>query len=833
MIYDPYNRSQSRSGRESLQNIAPSQSKVEANNYKLIREWADAYDMSCNTDNNTVCKIQENFEIHSGRWAAIENISPNPKITIGQEDIELGSGTLKHYPVIDRVSKTIASDLMIRPLIIAIRDYSSRARNFRERARLERVKSYFQETLIEPQLAQLRMEWDIKNGVIDPLNIPEEAMQQKEADVLRALKDNNPEEIMYYMNKYSTPDETIAHALTNYTVKINNSKHQFDLGGEMSLASGSEFHRVGIVNRQPYHKVLNPKWVTYMPSQDSINCEDGIFARYENYISPEEVIAKYGLDLKWSDLKKIAKNYGRIPGSGLLKTKEDSDRRFDSGIESKVLDIIDNDPELRVGLDIKSQEGQSKMQFLYKQINNRGSNMAVRDAYITFRMGRQIKLVMRQTKSGGYNLLIRNGSYVMSPEHGDVKTWDKMTDWVMEADKLGQGSDAMYFNVKPRAGQFNDFNKPFNPKLGIFGGEDNTIFHNVKNNSLIDLGKPWQYRFNVVMKRMDDHMATDIGNVFLGTTTMFPQDWTYADFYRSMFVGRTALVSTHKEGVGGNDMQYFKTLDMGRQRDIEGDIRQLEYMENKIYSSMYYSKEKIGQISPYATNENIRQSVTGVDKQMYRFFNRRREVKQNVLNQLMQLSLISYRHNEEVKNTVLDDFSKVHYEKNFNEILSSNFNLHVVDDFKESEKLEKMRELALTLLQNGLSGKEVSGVINAETIHELEEILEQGDRRRAEQAEAEQASLQQLEETKAANQERQLQLMQEFQMALNERNNEVKLALGELNSQVMENAADVDKNKENDAIQRVKIEIKGKEREVDKKLAFEKYKFDNTPKSKK
>lgn len=816
------------SKKEDRLNLLPTDFKKEANNYSLAKEWMQMYKKSHSYCRDNANRIQENLELHSGRWKKMNNINPNITLQLGHERVTLGSGTLRHFGIIDRVTKDIESDILMRPLILVVKDHSSRGRNFRERARLERVKNYFNKNVIQPRAEEIRRQWDVKNGFLDPNQIPPEQVKQREEEVQSRLKQDTPEEIFHYMSKYNTPDEIVAHSLTKYTLDNVNAKEKFDLGGSMAIASGSSYYRVGIVNKVPHLEVLNPKYVTVIKSKHSDNAEDGVMAMYEGGLTPEEFIAKYGLDLDYKQIKKIAKSYGRTPQAGLLKTKEDLDHEFQNGIKSKLLDHLDNNKELRIGLDPRSQDGQNKLQYLYKQINYGGANSGgyIPETYITWRWGRPITLVYRKLPNGQYDCVVRGQHYVFNPAKGDIRVEKRVVDQTYEGTMIGEEYTV---NVGPIAHQYNDINKPYTPKLGIYGGEDNTYLGNIKNSSIIDLGKPFQYMYNVVMKRMDDAMATDIGTVLLGTTTMIPKGWSLTDFYKSIFDGKLALVNHHKDGMNNFDLGAIKTLDMSRRNDIIGFLDSGRFFEEKVYSSMYFSKNKVGDISPYATNQNIQQAVAGSNRQMYKFHNRRRVIKQNVLNALMHLSLIAYRDNEQVKSTILDDFSRQHYELNFNDILTSNFHLSVVDDFKESEKLERMRDLSLTLLQNGLTGREISAIINAESLQEIEDILERGDKRREEARVEQQKHETNLEQIKLQNAESQLKLREQYLSARDERNNEVKLAMAELNSMQIERAQDIDENKIPDSLQRTQAEIEYKDRHDDKMIALEKYKFNKSP----
>lgn len=782
-----------------------SDKKKRANDMALAKDFMDYFDMANELSEGRIARLNENFNLHAGRWKEIEDINPSVNITLGNENVVLGSGKLNHYPIIDRVSKSAVSDLIMRPLIPVIRDNSSKARNHRERVRLERVQSFFQNTVIQPELQRITQEYDQSNGIQDPMSLPMEAQKQREFDIERRFRQETPDEIFTYLQRLHTPDELVAEAVLKEGLRYVKAKQKFDIGAENAVITAEEYYRVGIINNMPHMEALNPKWVVWGGSEHTEFVEDGQFAKYVQYLTPEDVITKYSHHLMKKDVKRLSDLYSEIPGYSYDKRRERTDR----GIQRRLVDLFADNPELQDGVNVRTREGQSKLRNIYAQLTH-GSRegYGIRECYITWRWLRRVKFVTRKV-DGVLETFIRDEHYRKDPFAGDIEVIERAIPQTWHGIKLGE---EFYIDVGPIPGQYNNINDPFDVKLGIFGGRYNTYQNNVRNASLIDLGKPWQYKYNVLMKKMEEHQATDIGKVFLGTTTMVPKGWTWAQWYKSLFLAKTAIVSNHREGLNSLDTSIFRSIDLSRTVDIGNDLRQLEYFENKIITSMYYSPQKIGDISQYATNRNTQVAIQGVDRQMYRFHNRNRLIKENVLNSFLQTCLHVYKDNEDVKSTIFDDFLKTHYELNFNTTGFSNFSLTVVDDFKESEKLEQMRQLALTFLQNGMTAGQLSAIMNAESMSELQQMLEDMDRKVEEEREAEFKREESLIEKQRQSAQAQLQLQQEFLKAEADRERETKTRLAEINSLQLENANDVNRNKVNDALERAMLDVESREK---------------------
>ncbi len=792
-----------------------SDSKKKANNKALAKQFFDYFDQAHAIGNSHCEKIQENFEIHAGRWPNIEDLNSSLNITLGHEDVVLGSGKLHHYPIIDRVSKSVVSDLIMRPLIPVIRDNSSKARNHRERVKLDRVKAYFQNTIIQPEIDRITAEFDQSNGIADPSTLAPEQQQQRQQQIDSQFKSETPDEILAAMERTSTPDELVAAILLKEAIRYTRAKDKFDIGAENAVVTAEEYYRLDVVNGLPHFEALNPKWVTWGGSEHTEFVEDGQFAKYEQYLTPEDALSRYAHLLIKKDIRKISDLYSEIPGY----SQGEKDNVSERGINRVVVDTIANNPELAAEINVRSREGQDKLKRLYSSLSHSHRNgFGIKETYITWRWMRRVKFVTRLVE-GRKEILIRDEHYEKDPLAGDLKVEDKVVPQTWSGKKLG---DEFYIDLNPIPYQYNNIKDPFKPKLGIYGGTYNTFQNNVKNASLIDLGKPWQYKYNVLMKKMEEHQATDIGKVFLGTTSMIPKGWTWAQWYKSLFMARTAIVANHTQGINNMDASLFRSIDLSRTVDIESDLRQLEYFENKIVSAMYYSQQKIGAVSQYATNQNTQIALAGVDRQMFRFHNRNRLIKERVLQAMMQMSLYVYKDNEQVKGAILNDFLKSHYELNFNTIDFSNFNLTVVDDFRESEKLEQLKNLALTFLQNGMTGKDLIAIMNGESMAEIEQLIEEIELKKQKLSDEEYQKQEQLLDKQRQSAEAQLQMSQDFQMLLAQREQEVKIRVAEIQSLAFQNSEDVNRDKISDSLERTILDLASKERIKERDIEAEK-----------
>ena len=776
-----------------------------ANDSELAKQVMRHYYNTYPDDVSRVEKINENFDIHAGRWPQIENIAPAVSFSLQGENINLGGGKLRHYPVADRVSKSVVGDVIMNPLIAVVVDNSAKGRNERERAQLERMKGFLNEKEIAPRKKQIFQQYYEKYGG-QMQGMSNEEMQKLNADVERQVQEQTPEEIIDAMDRYRTPEQIIYQDFLNYTIGRVKAKEKFDIGGENAVVTAEEYYRLSIINGEPFMEVLNPKYVVWGGSEHCEYVEDGSFAKYTQYLTIEDVISRYGSVLVKKDITQLTNLYAPIPGyfGPTGKAREDREREIDR----RVVDIVAENPQLQGTIDQKTREGQNSLKMLYSSLSaNHRDGHGIKETYITWKWTRKFKVVKRKNpETGEIDELIRSEHYEKNPAIGDLEVITKIAPQAWHGVMLGEGDD-LFINVEPLPYQYGSQENPYDVKLSIYGCKDNTFMNNTRNASLIDLSKPWNYRYNVLMKKLEEYEATDYGKVLLASTNLIPDNFTIPEWFTSLTRGKIGFVNNHNEGTSSLDKQMFQSQDMSNTADISASLQKLQYFEEKIYSSMYYNPVKAGNISPYATNANVAQSTQAADRQMLRFHNKRRMVKERVLTALLNLTLIAYKDNEFKKSIILDDVSRAYFETNYESIGVSEIGLYVVDDYRETEKLEAMKQLALTLMQNGLTPRDLSAIVNADSMAEIDDILSKAERKTQKTAETEHQRKSELIQQESEARRAEMEWMEGVKDLRLQRENETKLAMARETSMQMANANDINRNQTNDSLEKALLQI--------------------------
>ena len=418
---------------------------------------------------------------------------------------------------------------------------------------------------------------------------------------------------------------------------------------------------------------------------------------------------------------------------------------------------------------------------------------------------------------------LRDGHYTKNPLKGDISVKKIYIPQVWEGYKYGTGDD-WYVGVRPVPYQYTSLSNPMDVKLTIFGTCYGTVDNNTRATSHIDLGKPIQYRLDCMIQKMEEYEKTDIGKVLIGSVGMKPDNWTWQDWYSAMFKGKMALVKT--KGQSNNfDNQIFRTVDMSRSGDIAATISQLGYWEDRLISAMHTSPAKFGAIGQYSTNQVAQQALTGTDRQNFVFAEKRRKMKERIFNALLHTGLVAVKENPDLKEQILDDFTRAHFEVNFDVLETSRLRVTIEDNLEEAQNIAETKELALTFLQNQVPASAIAKIRQARSVAEIIDIMTAAEARQEQKEQNTFEQQKQIEDARLAAAQQQFELNKQEEERKRQADAELKIALAEISVRQMQLANDVNEDKQPDSVQKaivdgeIKLEIERMRNETAKEVA--------------
>jgi hypothetical protein len=214
-----------------------STSKKNAVDNKAAKEVFEFYAMN-RRPMSDLYRFRENYDLHVGRWTTLEEYANTGHHTVvGDEVVEVGKVDILHYPIINRVTASMVSDLIKMGLSYNIKDLSASANSMRKEKRLEIIKQAINEKYIAPIQQAIASQVMQEQGVDTTAPMDPQVMQQIQETINQRVKEQTPESIQNAMSKVRTPDEILCGKIMSMQVNKHNLKKKFIDGGTYAIST--------------------------------------------------------------------------------------------------------------------------------------------------------------------------------------------------------------------------------------------------------------------------------------------------------------------------------------------------------------------------------------------------------------------------------------------------------------------------------------------------------------------------------------------------------------------------------------------------------------------
>ena len=809
-----------------MYNQRVSYSKKKANDFEWVERMADYYDFYYNNhyrDDERIKNMKLNYALYNGRGEdAFKSYQPGWGTDVVSElGFDGGFEHVQHFDIISHIAKAMVGEQRKRPLKPVVVDTSGYALNNRKRKHLELLQGYLSEQYIAPIQEQVTQQYLQEMGITDIYSLEPEQQQQMQQEIGQRTQQMTPKEIHEYMRKdYKAPSERQAQRLMDYLLKELDIKFITDENFKHLVIAGEEIYHIGERHDEPTLKICNPIGFTWSGADNVQFYEEGEWCKYEEMIKFSQFFDEVGDQLTEAQLKKLES----------ITEGNASSENFSSQMESRLVSVIDRNPGMMDGIDIRNRDGQDFTKEIYSKFGSQNlAKSDIRKVHFNFKSLRKLKNIRRMDEQGKIDSFWVDESYTFNPLKGDIEEKTAWVPEVWEVTKYGT-IDAIYMNKRPVPSQYKSLTNPWGVKLSYYGTQASRLMSNTKNASPIDLGKPWQYKFNVQMARLHEIEATDLGKVLLTTFNSLPEGWTWDKFLMMMKYSKLAVVNSMAEGINVNDLQAIRQLDLSTIADLSSRLQYLEWLRNQVSTAMSYNPSRLGDSSPYTAVTNNQQSIIQSTHQTEDFYSLHNKVVERVLNALLNTSRYAYKNNEFKKSYILDDMSVAELDIDSELLWRSEIGVFVSNSSEDFENIQIVKQQAQSMIQNGLiSFPELIKLQWSKNYGDVLNISEQAEQRQQEQMEAQQQAQQKQIEDQMKMEAQMLQMQQEFELLKQSNELRSKLDLATIQSMQFANQYDIDKDGVNDGIQKAeldnknKIELEGmKQKTEEKKLKLEK-----------
>lgn len=639
--------------------------------------------------------------------------------------------------------------------------------------------------------------------------------QKSEEEASKQLDEIND----FFQYSWKDKRERRANYLLNHYSRELNIPLVFSSGFNDALTVGEEIYQCDIRGGEPTIERLNPLKVRVFKSGYSNKIEDADIIVIEDYWSPGKVIDTYYDVLSKKDIDYI-ENLPSYMGQAYTDSMDNIDERYGFVSTSMIDDNMSTegffwDP-------FGGYDGVSNSLLPYDMLGN------LRVLRVYWKSRRKIKKVKSYDPETGEEIFtFYPESYRTRVEEGEEEEIFYINQ-AWEGTKIGK---EIYVNMRPRLVQYNSLNNPSKCHFGIVGS-----IYNMNDNrpfSLVDVMKPYNYLYDVIHDRLNKLIERNWGTLVRLDFAKKPKTW---DVEKWIYYAKTMGILVEDSFNEGNAGAALGKLAGGLNNASTGvvpasDANQivqytnlLEYIKNEMSEVAGISKQREGQIANRETVGGVERATLQSSYITEYLFYTHDDVKRRALTCFIETAKIALKGRNKKFQYILSDGEQKIIDIDGDEFAESDYGL-VVDNSDATQELNsKLDALAQAALQNQmLSFSTIMKLYSTASLAEKERIIEKDEKaiqERQAQAQQQQAQLQQEEMQRRAQQE---QAKMELTDALNQRDNDTRIYVAQLQA---ESRSNQDFEFENPYEETDMAKIEESKRQFNEKLKLDKEKFE-------
>jgi len=479
------------------------------------------------------------------------------------------------------------------------------------------------------------------------------------------------------------------------------------------LISGECYTHRGVRNGEPFYEVVNPLDVDYDLDPDLEFVEDGDWALVRKYAHASTVIDNYYESLTEQQVLELEEP--RHSESDVSFLYANSSNRDANAFRNRLLEVVN--------VYWKSRKRIGFLTFMDPE-TNMIEELEVEDG---FRMPRELK------------------------EQGAKLDWK----WVNEVWEGTRVDGRFYININPISHQRLSLDNPSKCKLPINGRRYSDI--NSSNISLVRLGIPYQLNYNIYKYRLELSIAKSKDMIAQFDINMIPKKWDMDKFMYYVEGTGIAWVDYNKEGIQLNP-QHQSVLDMSI-KTIQQYVTLLESILQEWEKISGVSRQRQGEIGAYEGKASSQQAIlqsSHITEDLFRKFER---MEQRDFQALLDYSKEAWLTGKKSM-YVMPDGTTDFLDLDSMQHMETNYGIFVSDAGKDQEKLQNIKGLTQSMMQNGTKPGALADMLDSDSFSQIKKNLKAADKA---QEELEQAQQQ-------AQQAMQQQQMEAAQMAVEAEN---------------------------------------------------------------
>ena len=588
----------------------------------------------------------------------------------------------------------------------------------------------------------------------------------------------------YYNYNWQDLREIRANELIHHYSKELNFKQTFN-DGFVDACLGSEIYHCGIEGGEPFLKRLNPIKLRVFGSGYSNRIEDADVIIYEDYWSRGHVVDVYYDELSPKDIKWLSDEIPEFGGQSPTTPE---------GAFNDAYPFVSN----IVGENGVWVEG-NNVDFVYdafpEMYGGIGTNLLpydvagnVRVIHVWWKSKRKIFKVKSFDPITGEEVFdFYPETYIADKDAGEEAT----PLWINEAWEGTKIGDKIYVGMRPCLVQHNSISNPSRCHFGIVG----TIYNlnESKPYSLVDMMKPYNYLYDSIHAKLVDLIATNWGKLLELDLAMKPKNWEVDKWIYFARTNKALIKDSFNEGnkgaatgklAGGLNNASKGYIDADWGQSIQNYMELLQWTKESMSDLVGINRQREG-------NTYNRETVGGIERAVLQssyitdwLFQKHDETKKRVIECFIEYAKAALRGRSKKFQYILSDYSRKIMDIDGDEFCESDYGL-VVDNSQDIQKLSSQIEtIAQAAAQNNaMSFSSLLKMYSSASMNEKIRIIEDSEKKLQQQQQEQMQQQQQIEQQKIQAEQQAKMAEMQHKDALNQRDNETKIRVAEINSQ--------------------------------------------------
>ena len=616
----------------------------------------------------------------------------------------------------------------------------------------------------------------------------------------------------YYSYEWQDMREVRANAILNHYIKEYNMPLIFNNGFKDALTVGEEIYKCDIIGGEPTIERINPLKIRVFKSGYSNRIEDADIIIIEDYWSPGRVIDTFYDVLTQKDIEYIEKLPDNV-GQSAIDSMDNLDERYGYVNTSMVSDEISTNGFYFDPLNLFSDQVSNSL----LPYDLAGNLRVLRVYWKSKRKIKEIKSYDPETGEEIYNFYPE--TYIPNKQLGEEEKIFYINE-AWEGTKIGAD---IYVNMRPRVVQYNRLSNPSRCHFGIIGSIYN--FNDSKPFSLVDKMKQYNYFYDAIHDRLNKMLARNWGKILRLDLSKVPKGWDVDKWMYFAKVNGIAVEDSFNEGnigaatgklAGAMNNASSGVIDAEYGNNIQQLINLLEFIKLEMSEVAGISKQREGQISNRETVGGVERATLQSSHITEWLFFQHEDVKKRVLECFLETAKIALQGRSKKFQYILSDNSTQIVNIDGDEFAEADYGLVVDNSSGIQELSQKLDMLAQAALQNQtLSFSTIMKLYSSCSLAEKQRFVENNEKELMERNQQQQQQQMQIEQEKIQQQTQMEQAKMQQEDMLNQRDNETKILIAEIQARNKENDGIVEPNED------AKANLMEKMREFDQKIKLD------------